>query len=181
MGCLRLGFAFIVSLFMATVLIFVGTLLGAFVYSFITAPDHSIASQDFSSPQAFVQANATGIFIGGGIGAIIGIFISIAIMKRAADINWLKRYGTPINATVVEIQQKRKSRQVTSMAGDQTHSRTEWYTVYIIVARWVDPQTQLMHTFISPELRVYPRRFYQGCGIEVLLDPNNIKRYYMET
>jgi hypothetical protein len=178
MGCLRLGFSFIVSLFAAAIFTIVGIFIGSFVYSFTTV--HGTPSPDLSSPLAFVQANAPGASIGGSIGAIIGLFVLIAAMKRASDINWLKRYGTRIVATVTEIEQKRRSRQVASMSGDQTSYRTEWYTVYVIVARWVDPRTKLLYSFTSPDLQFSPRRFYQGCGIEVLIDPNNMKRYYME-
>ncbi len=91
MGCLRLGFAFIVSFFVVAVFMAMGIFLGSFIYSSTTV--HSIPPPDLSSsPLAFVQANATGAYIGGGFGTILGLFVMIIVVKRAADINWLKRY-----------------------------------------------------------------------------------------
>ncbi len=202
MGCLRLGCSFVFSCLMASICVGIGILLGSVIYSSMTV--HGISSSYLgSSPLAFVQTNASGAYIGGSIGAIIGLLVMVGVVKGAADINWLKRYGTRIVATVTEIERKTGTRWVSGnqmyngqgfyrsgnkmyngqgfyQSGNQMSNRMEQYTYYIIVARWVDPQTKLMHTFSSPHLNIYPRRFYEGCGIEVLIDPNNMKRYYME-
>lgn len=178
MGYLRIGFAIIVSAFVAVILTVAGVFLGALIYFFIGS--HGASPQDLSSPLNFIRENSIGGYIGGGIGVILGLIIILSMVRRAADINWLKRYGTRIVATVTDIERKTGSRQVSHTVGNKTQYRTEWYTYYVIMAHWVDPRTKQIHAFRSPNLSIYPKRFYQGCGIEVLIDPNNIGRYYME-
>ena len=178
MGCLRIGFAFLVSLFVAAILTVMGVFLGALISFFIAS--HGAPPQDLSSPLNFIGENIIGVYIGGGIGGTLGLITMASMLRRAADINWLKRYGKRIVATVTEIERKTGTRQVPYTVNNTTQYRTQTYTYYIIMARWVDPRTKQMYTFRSPNLSIYPRRFYEGCGIEVLIDPNNIGKYYME-
>ena len=177
MGCLRIVSAFIASLFVATILIVMGIVFGALISFFIF---HSSSLQYAASPLDFVQENTTGAYIGGGVGGVLGLITMVSMLRRAADINWLKRYGKRIVATVTEIERKTGTRQVPYTVNNTTQYRTQTYTYYIIMARWVDPRTKQMYTFRSPNLNIYPSRFYEGCGIEVLIDPNNIGKYYME-
>ncbi len=175
MGCLRIGFAFIISLFITAIFITVGIFLGTLIPLVISAQVTS-----FSTPLAIVEANPTGALIGGGIGALIGLFTMVAMLKRASDVNWLKKNGTRITAMVSDIETKRGSRQVAYYSQGRTAYRTEWYTYYVIVAHWANPYTQQMHTFHSDRLNIYPKRYYSGSGISVLIDPQNLGRYLVE-
>lgn len=178
MGCLRLGFAFIVSLFAAAVFIIVGTFFGALIP--LVVGGGGIQNLSASSPLSILEANQQGALIGGGIGALIGLYIIIRMVKRASDVNWLKKNGTRITATVTEIKKRTGSRQVSYSTGTGTQYRTETYTYYVIIAQWVNPYTQSTHTFHSNNLSFYPRKYAQGSAISVLIDPQNPGRYLVE-
>ncbi|MEO6887643.1 MAG: hypothetical protein ABI456_01355 [Ktedonobacteraceae bacterium] len=168
--------AFIGSLFVFAILLVMGIFFGTLISIFIEA-SHGVDTPSPQNPLDFVQGHSTAALIGGAIGAVFGLVSMISINKRASDINWLKKYGTRIVATVTEIKEHRSSRTVSSGTNS---TRTEWYSYYILMARWADPRTGTTHSFRSPRLNFYPKRFYPGCGIEVLVDMNNMRKYYME-
>jgi|GEM_PF-682513 len=167
MGFLRLGCSFIASLFMTAVFTIIGGILGTIIYSLVAR--HSTTEHYLSSP---------GIYIGGGLGLLIGLSVMMAVMKRTADVNWLKSKGTRIIAIVVDIEKKMGSRQVPVGPNGQIQVQTFHY--YVIVTQWIDPRTQRMYTFRSNNLNRYPRKFSKGSSISVLIDPNNPSRYLVE-
>ena len=175
MGCLRLCFAFTITLFIAVIFTVVGTFLGTFITLWASAQ-----SINFSSPLAAVQANPTGALVGGGIGVSIGLIVMLATIKRALNVNWLKKNGTRITATVSKIDTRRGTRQVPYYSNGRTQYRTEWYTYYVIIARWANPNTGRTHTFHSDNLSLYPKKYFPGCGIHVLIDPQKLDRYLVE-
>lgn len=164
MGCFRLGFAIVFSLIFAIILTAVGAFAGAFI-----PLGHAVGETD-----------TTGALIGGGIGAVIGLFVMVRMIKRAADINWLKKNGSRVIATVDEIKKKTGSRQVSYTVGGRTQYRTETYTYYVLTAHWTDPRTRQTHTFRRDNLNSYPRKYAQGSGISVLIDQQNPGRYFVE-
>lgn len=177
MGCLRLGFAFFISLVGAAIFIIVGTFLGAAIALALTGGFQEI---DPSGPLSILEASPQGALIGGGIGALVGLLVMVRTIKRASDINWLKKNGTRITAMVTEIKRKTGSRQVSYSTGNGTQYRTETYTYYVLSAHWVNPYNQQAYTFHSGNLYSYPRKYAQGSPINVLIDPQNTGRYLVE-
>lgn len=175
MGCFRLGCSFFFSLFMLVFL----TIFFAFFGSFFPL-GHTPQILDISAPADIMQNLQPGTLIGGGVGATIGLIVMVAMMKRASDINWLKKRGRRITATVTEIQKKSESRSVPYMSGNRTQYRTEWQTYYIVVARWENPHTRQAYTFRSERRASYPRKYAPGSEISVLIDPQNPGRYFVE-
>jgi hypothetical protein len=167
MGCLRLGFAFIASLFMAVVFTIVGGVFGAVIYSIVVS--HDATAPNLSSP---------GVYIGGGVSLLIGLLVMRASLKRAANVNWLKSNGTRITARVVDIEKKWGSRQVP--IGPNGQMQTQTFQYYEIVTQWIDSRTNQLYTFRSNNLNSYPRKFSKGSSISVLIDPNNLGRYLVE-
>ncbi len=179
MGCFRLGFAFIGSLLAAAIFTVVGAIIGAVLPLIISSRMSDVLSS-MSSPLDILAANSTGALVGGGIGALIGLVGIVRATKRASDINWLKSNGRRITATVTEIQTKRVSNQVPYSTGSGTSYRTETRTYYVVVARWVDPQTRREYTFHSERRSSYPRNYGPGSSISVLIDPANPLRHLVE-
>jgi len=177
MGCFRLGCAFVFSLIAAVVFTIVGAAIGGILPLIIGG---GMQDLNLSSPLSILAANQQGALIGGGIGALIGLSIMVGTVKRASDINWLKKNGTRIVATVADIKRKTGSRQVSYSTGTGTQYRTETYTYYVVTAHWVNPYTQSAHTFHSSNLHSYPRRYSNGSPINVLIDPQNPGRYLVE-
>jgi hypothetical protein len=167
MGFLRLGCAFVASLFVTAVFTILGGVFGAFIYSLVVS--HSTTAPNLSSP---------GVYIGGVIGLLLGLIVMIAFMKRAANVNWLKSNGTRIIAIVVDIEKKWGSRQVP--VGPNGQMQVQSFQYYVIVTQWIDPRTQQLYTFRSNNLNSYPRRISKGSSISVLIDPNNFGRYLVE-
>lgn len=183
MGCFRLGCSFIFSLIAMVVFTVVFAVLGSLLplgHASQGIGLSSLQSVNLSSPTDVLQTLPPGALLGGGVGALIGLAVMIGTMKRASDINWLKKHGTRIIATVTEIQKKSESRSVPYSTGSGTQYRTEWQTYYIVVARWENPQTRQIHTFRSERRASYPRKYAPGSGISVLIDPQNLGRYLVE-
>lgn len=178
MGCLRLGYSLLVSLLAAIIFTIVGALGGAILSLVLSHESGNLAS--IASPLDILAANPTGALIGGGIGALIGLYGIIRATKRASDISWLKRYGRRITATVTEIQTRRESRQVPYSTARGMQYRTETSTYYVVVARWVDPQTRQTHIFHSERRSFYPKNYAPGSSISVLIDPQNLRRSFVE-
>lgn len=166
MGCLRLGCAFIASLFITVVFTFLGVVFGALIYSLVVR--HDATALNLSSP---------GDYIGGGIGILLGLLVMIAVMKRAANVNWLKSKGTRITARVVDIEKKWGSRQVP--VGPNGQMQMQSYQYYVVVAQWMDPRTYQQRIFRSRDLAT-SRKFSRGDSISVLIDPNDLGRYILE-
>ncbi|WP_433832145.1 DUF3592 domain-containing protein [Flavobacterium anhuiense] len=51
---------------------------------------------------------------------------------------------------------------------------------YIICSKWLDPETNKMYVFESENIWLDPTEFDVKNEIMVLIDPNNIKTYYMD-
>lgn len=166
MGCLRLVWAFIASLLATAVLTIVGGVFGGIISSLVVS--HGAIALNPSSP---------GVYIGGGVGLLLGLLVMRASMKGAAKVNWLKSHGTRITATVADIKKEWVYTQVPDGSGG---NRTQPVPIDVIVAQWIDPRTQQPYTFRSNK-PINPRRFSKGDSISVLIDPNNPgSRYQVE-
>ena len=182
MGCLRLIGAFIGFLFVATVLTLVGAIFGGVISAFAAGGNFS----GFGS-EVFSGSN-TGVDIGAGIGALLGLIIGVSLIRRALQINWLKQHGVRVGATVTEIKQQSQMQQVPYTTSEfrggrsvmVTKYRTEWRTVYYVTAQWMNPTTSQVYTFKSSALLSFPRKYPEGSIINVLIDPNDAGKYYME-
>ena len=176
MGCLRVGGALIFGIFFTLILVIIATIFGVLVTSHITGNAVSMPT-DIAAPLELLLSNTPGALIGAGIGLLIGLLVTSAVIKRASDINWLVANGTRIYANIKNIERHQRSRTVNS---GTSMSRSEWYTVYRVVAQWTDPASGITHTFHSDDLSTYPRHLSSQNSIAILIDPNNPKRYYMK-
>ncbi|HEU5374656.1 MAG TPA: hypothetical protein VFV38_04380 [Ktedonobacteraceae bacterium] len=179
MGCIRLGYSLVISLLGAAIFTVVGTFMGTIIPLVISSHGSNLLESG-NSPLDILAANPTGALIGGGIGALIGLYGVTRAVKRASNITWLKKHGRRITATVTEIQTKRESRQVPYSTGEGMQYRTEMQTFYVVVAQWVHPQTRQPYTFRSERHARYPKHCTPGSGISVLIDPATPQRFLVE-
>lgn len=179
MGCVRLAYAFVASLLGAVVFTVVGAFGGAMFPLIISSHEVGIVTS-IASPLDILATHPIGALIGGGIGALIGLYGITRAVRHASDITWLKKHGRRITATVTEIQTKRESRQIPYSTANGMQYRTELSTSYVVVARWVNPQTRQAHIFHSERRSFYPQKYAPGSSISVLIDPHNHQRSLVE-
>jgi len=78
---------------------------------------------------------------------------------------WLQQSGQEIQARLVEIK--------------EIYNKRRYYTLH---CDWTDPYTNILHTFESEYISNNPSdRIAPGTHLRVLIDPNNPKRYWMDT
>lgn len=100
---------------------------------------------------------------------IIGIFVLVSAIKRKRDVEWLMQNGTKIMAKVSSVSQSlTRSRRGSS------------YLKYYINAQWLNPADNTMHIFESDFLDFDPSLFVINKDIEVIIDQNNPKRYFID-
>ncbi|HYU75632.1 MAG TPA: hypothetical protein VEL31_23420 [Ktedonobacteraceae bacterium] len=105
-------------------------------------------------------------------------------IKERQKINWLRQQGVRIFATVTEIRSEKKTNTYyppyDSSKGYQPPPRTQTWTVYSVIAQYRDPRTKQVRIFKSKALYSKPKHLDRGSTVSVLIDPNNVSRYYME-
>lgn len=115
--------------------------------------------------------NWIGSLIVGGIGLIfllIGLVLVLPPLlarRRAAQ---LQVSGTPVQAEVVDVE----------LNGALT---VNGRSPYRIVAQWLNPQTNKLHVFRSANLWFDPGPYISESLVTVMIDPQNPKRYSMDT
>ena len=95
----------------------------------------------------------------------IGIGGLIWLERRRRRRNWLLNNGQEVSATLVRV---------------ATHqSKSDTY--YTIVSEWKDPLSGEIYTYTSDSQRSDPTGWLaeQGNLVQVLIDPNDPKRYWM--
>jgi len=82
--------------------------------------------------------------------------------------DWLQQNGRRVQADLMEVALN------TSLTVNGVHP-------YRIVCQWLDPVTNQMHVFHSANIYYDPSKYLPGKTLEVLLDPDNPRRYAVET
>jgi len=97
----------------------------------------------------------------GGVG-IGGLYW---LEKKRRLQNWLQQSGHEVQAKFTGIK--------------ETYNKGRYYSVQ---CEWTDPYTNLLYTFESDSTSKDPTGLIaQGSTVRVLIDPNNPKRYWMDT
>jgi len=105
------------------------------------------------------------LFIIGFIFSAVGAFFMRISMLR----KWLKENGQIIEAVV-------------QSAGIDAYIKVSGRPTYVIIAQWVQPSSNLSYTFKSDLLCSDPQEYVKpGDKIKVSIDPNNPKRYFLDT
>jgi hypothetical protein len=94
-----------------------------------------------------------------------GIFGARILFGRKKD--WLKQNGQSIATEVQDIILNK---------GVQVNGRSPFQ----IISQWKNPQTGAIHTFKSESIWYDPKQYITGKSINVLIDPANPKKYWMD-
>jgi hypothetical protein len=111
-----------------------------------------------------------GSLILGGLGLVFALVggIWLSVVARSKRLNeWLQINGTRVLAQLQGVELNR---------GLEVNGRNP----YRIMAQWLNPATNRIHIFHSENLWFDPRRFVSGPTVQVLIDPNDPKRYHMD-
>ena len=106
-------------------------------------------------------------FFLGGLFLFFGILFFIITIKNKNRKNYLKQNGYPIETDF----QKVNINQAISMNGKNP---------YKIISQWQDPQTSKLYIFESDDIWFDPSSFIVNDKINVLIDKNNPKKYYVD-
>ena len=102
------------------------------------------------------------VFSGAG-----GVLLVIAIGSGRKE-QWLQEFGQVITTEFHSAQLR-------------TSVRVNGQSPFQILSQWEDPATGEVHIFKSKNIWINPEEFIPGDGIRVRIDPNNPKRYLMDT
>jgi hypothetical protein len=102
------------------------------------------------------------LFSSVGIGAVV--WKGVGNRKNA----WLRQNGRRIQAEITRVELD------TSLEVTGKHP-------YRIVCQWLDPARNEVHIFHSANIWFDPTKYIPGKTIEVLVDPDNPRRYAVET
>ena len=105
------------------------------------------------------------LMIGGG-----GLFF---IIRREKEIAWLKQFGERIKADFLSVDEQ--VHRSNSKSG-----RTRKRYTYRITCQWLNPMTREVHIFKSESLKYHPGEFTRGRDLDVYIDRDNPKRYYVD-
>ncbi|MBI5508352.1 MAG: DUF3592 domain-containing protein [Deltaproteobacteria bacterium] len=100
--------------------------------------------------------------------AAIGLAFLLWLLYRSRQVAWLKANGRRLQA---------KIQQVTL----DTRVRANRRHPYRIVGEWLDAGTNTVHIFESEMLWFDPSRYLTRETIDVLYDPANLRRYWVDT
>lgn len=107
----------------------------------------------------------------GVIGFVIidaGITMLVVSALSTRKERWLRESGRAITTELQAVEVN------TSVRVNNRHP-------YQIVSQWLDPTTNEVHVFRSKNIWFNPEEFIQSNEIRVLIDPNNPKKYLMDT
>jgi Protein of unknown function (DUF3592) len=106
-----------------------------------------------------------------GLGVIFCSFGVVAAgLKRMSTRKsaWLRQNGRHIQAEFIRVELN-------------TTLEINGENPYRIVCQWLDPASNQMHIFRSPDIWFDPTKYITKKTLEVLMDPNNPHRYLVET
>jgi hypothetical protein len=98
----------------------------------------------------------------------------VRLLRRARFLNWLKRNGKLVRATVTNVRKEMRGEK-----GSLTEKMWDLVPHYEISAQWVDPKTQQVSSFQRAGRGSLPKRYKPGHPVYVLVDPNDSRRYHM--
>ncbi len=109
--------------------------------------------------------------VSGGIGTLFILMggcplLYMALSRRRSA--WLKEHGQRVQADIAEVIL-------------DTRYRLNGQHPYRIIAQWQDPAQQTLRTFRSDAIWFDPAPFVKTKKVDVLIDPNDPKRYWMNT
>lgn len=107
----------------------------------------------------------------GGLGIVFCSFGAVAIVWKGVSTRkdaWLRQNGRRIQAEFTRVELN-------------TSLDVNGANPYHIVCQWLDPASNTMHIFKSPNIWFDPTAYIPGKTIEVLIDPNDPHRYLVET
>jgi len=110
------------------------------------------------------------VLVLGGIGSVfllIGLALTVPMLRRRRNAAELKVSGRPIMAKVIDVSQN-------------TSVKINGGSPWRIQAQWLDPATNRMHVFDSDYIWFDPSP-YVGAEIRVLVDPDRASRYWVDT
>ena len=115
-------------------------------------------------------SNWLGVVVLGFMGIIFtflgGLFLGIMI-RSSRKKEWLSHYGKRISSKFQKVVINE------SFSANGSHP-------YIIVSQWQNPETNTVHIFESENIWYNPGKYITNKSIDVLVDSNNYKRYYMD-
>ncbi|MEO6759447.1 MAG: DUF3592 domain-containing protein, partial [Saprospiraceae bacterium] len=112
----------------------------------------------------FVPVLLGGFFlVFGGIG-YGGLFYQY-LKKR--DEAWLQQNGQAVEATFTKVVWK-------------TWMHVNGRSPYVVYCQWQDPATQQVHVFESGHIWYDPTAYVGNRPIQVLIDPGNLRKYYVD-
>ena len=103
----------------------------------------------------------------GGIFFLVGFVMIYMARRRAAEVEYLKRRGSPVQA---ELQGVERNRSV----------RVNGRSPYRIYAQWQNPFTSKLHVFKSENIWFDPEQYMKGDQVTVLIDEQNPEKHYMD-
>ena len=95
----------------------------------------------------------------------VGILIYLGIKSKRRQ--WLKQNGTIIQAEVISCDMN------TSISVMGRHP-------YSIRAQYLDSDTRIVHVFESDPIWYDPSQFIKNKQVQVFVDPNNLKKYFID-
>ncbi|MDI9246716.1 DUF3592 domain-containing protein [Marinobacter sp. CHS3-4] len=104
----------------------------------------------------------------GGVFFLVGVLMILVPKLRSRRAAKLKATGRPISARIQSVELN---------TGMQMNGRSP----YRIVSQWQDPATTKVHVFLSDNLWFNPTNFIKGESVSVYIQPDNPKRYWVDT
>lgn len=104
------------------------------------------------------------------IGIIFSIFGLLGIgftIKSNYKKRWLYQFGKKISTEFEKVEINK------NFSINDEHP-------YIIISQWQDPITKVIHIFKSENIWYNPEKYIVSKSIDVLVDPNNYKKYYTD-
>jgi hypothetical protein len=106
-----------------------------------------------------------------GLGTVffsIGI-VPFALTRRVRRRDeWLRTNGRHIQADFERVELNR-------------NLRVNGESPYRIICQWLDPTTNKVHVFRSHNLWYDPEKYISAKTLDVIVDPNNLRRYVVDT
>ena len=81
---------------------------------------------------------------------------------------WLRSNGSSVQADLERVELN-------------TSVQVNGTSPYRIVCQWLNPMTNQVHVFKSENLWFDPSKYVTGNSVQVLIDPDNPRRYWVET
>lgn len=111
----------------------------------------------------------------GTVTLLILFILVIARIKQAQKETWLRSNGKNIEATVVDVVESEPVERKRSM------NRILIRRQYTIIAQWTNPLDNKTYKFVSDFFDQDLRHLLKDRPIDVLIDPNNPKKYFIDS